>query len=353
MPRRSPRLAKIEAEYKKNNKKRKWIRKSCVELSTEEDIYAPPSSSEEFEITNAETDTLTEELAELDAYKCPISNTESDIDSSAEPPTKKRKINASNTAKINSFDNKNINKNKPKNHWGSHKYSVVTGGGFSTKAKALQTIQFLKDRDIKYQKNMVGAFLCGGRSILKKAKTEEKRRNINDAIDIFTKWMKHYELNKDNIEDFNYLQLNIIKQYVILSDLYNSEKRKNEEDIYDGMDNIFDIDKTFLNVFEKLGGEIRGLRVTMNDDNISWDIVRHNKLLEFKKELIKYDIRCDGRMKTVDECLLYYKRGKLKGLPTRLHVQMIMYGYSPNKGLICRLAKDVKKRVKEVEKGYV
>eukprot|EP01084_Bolivina_argentea_P238000 399873_1 len=328
MPRRSPRLAKIEAEYKKNNKKRKWIRKSCVELSTEEDIYAPPSSSEEFEITNAETDTLTEELAELDAYKCPISNTESDIDSSAEPPTKKRKINASNTAKINR-------------------------GGFSTKAKALQTIQFLKDRDIKYQKNMVGAFLCGGRSILKKAKTEEKRRNINDAIDIFTKWMKHYELNKDNIEDFNYLQLNIIKQYVILSDLYNSEKRKNEEDIYDGMDNIFDIDKTFLNVFEKLGGEIRGLRVTMNDDNISWDIVRHNKLLEFKKELIKYDIRCDGRMKTVDECLLYYKRGKLKGLPTRLHVQMIMYGYSPNKGLICRLAKDVKKRVKEVEKGYV
>merc|ERR1712154_128030 len=101
-----------------------------------------------------------------------------------------------------------------------------------------------------------------------------------------------------------------------------------------------------------LKGEIRALRVTQNENEISWDIERINKLNEWKQELIKDDIRCDGRMETVDECLLYYKRGKMKGLPSRIHLQLIMFGYSPNKSLINKLAKNVSKMVQKIKESY-
>eukprot|EP01083_Nonionella_stella_P005131 14901_1 len=327
MPRRSARIAKQRGHKRKRN---------TFEEHQSEEEYQPESSSSDSEDA---TDTLSEDLNALDQYKYPTSSDEPTV----EPPRKKRKV-------------RKLDNNTKKHKRGPNKYSNETGGGFSTKQKALQTVRFIQGRDVRYQVNMISSFLCGARSILKKAKTQEKAKNIEEAIVIFEKWMNEYEANKHNIENFDHLTLDIIKKYGTLVDLYNRQERKNEEMEYAGGMEIFDIEKTYLNVFERLDGEIRALRVTEaeqeDDDGVTWDIFRNKKLLEFKQELIRYDIRCDGRMKSIADCLLYYKRGKLKGLPSRLHLQMIMYGYSPNKSVIGKLAKNVKSMVRDIQKTY-
>ena len=199
---------------------------------------------------------------------------------------------------------------------------------------------------------MVKAFLCGARSILRKAKTKQKKQNINEAIDVFRKWICEYEENKDNIDRFDHLSLSVIKKYEVLVDFYNTEGRKQEECVYEGMQ-IMNVDKTYLNVFERIDGDIRALRERQNEpENVSWDRVRINNLKKLKKELIQFDIRCDGKLKNIDKCLLYYKRGKLKGLPSRIHLQMILWGYSPDKQCITKMAKNVAKMIKEIKKTH-
>ena len=68
--------------------------------------------------------------------------------------------------------------------------TTTYGLGFKDKAKALYTIKVIKNRDLKYQINVVATML--GRA----KKHPYKTKNMKDAIKVFSLWMKNYKKNR-------------------------------------------------------------------------------------------------------------------------------------------------------------
>ena len=68
--------------------------------------------------------------------------------------------------------------------------TTTKGLGFRDKEKALHTIKTIKNRPIKYQVNVIA-------TMLGRAKNHpNKTKYMNDAIIIFSKWMKEYKNSK-------------------------------------------------------------------------------------------------------------------------------------------------------------
>ena len=68
--------------------------------------------------------------------------------------------------------------------------TTTYGLGFKDKAKALHTVKAIKNRDLKYQVNVIATML--GRA----KRHPYKTRNMKDAIKVFSLWMKNYKKNK-------------------------------------------------------------------------------------------------------------------------------------------------------------
>ena len=68
--------------------------------------------------------------------------------------------------------------------------TTTKGLGFKDKEKAIHTIETIKNRDLKYQVNVIATML--GRA----KKHPHKTKNMNDAIKVFNSWMKDYKNNK-------------------------------------------------------------------------------------------------------------------------------------------------------------
>ena len=68
--------------------------------------------------------------------------------------------------------------------------TTTYGLGFKDKEKALHTIKTIKKRPIKYQVNVIA-------TMLGRAKNHpNKTKSMNDAIIIFSRWMKEYKSSK-------------------------------------------------------------------------------------------------------------------------------------------------------------
>ena len=68
--------------------------------------------------------------------------------------------------------------------------TTTHGLGFKDKEKAIHTIKTIKNRDLKYQVNVIATML--GRA----KKHPHKTKNINEAIKVFSIWMKNYKKNR-------------------------------------------------------------------------------------------------------------------------------------------------------------
>ena len=68
--------------------------------------------------------------------------------------------------------------------------TTTYGLGFKDKAKALYTIKAIKNRDLKYQVNVIATML--GRA----KKHPYKTKNMKEAIKVFSLWMKNYKKNR-------------------------------------------------------------------------------------------------------------------------------------------------------------
>ena len=68
--------------------------------------------------------------------------------------------------------------------------TTTHGLGFKDKEKALHTVKAIKNRDLKYQVNVIATML--GRA----KRHPYKTRNMKDAIKVFSLWMKNYKKNK-------------------------------------------------------------------------------------------------------------------------------------------------------------
>ena len=65
--------------------------------------------------------------------------------------------------------------------------TTTYGLGFKDKEKALYTVEAIKNRDLKYQVNVIATML--GRA----KKHPYKTKNMKDAIKVFSLWMKNYK----------------------------------------------------------------------------------------------------------------------------------------------------------------
>ena len=68
--------------------------------------------------------------------------------------------------------------------------TTLKGLGFKNKEKALYTVEAIKNRDLKYQVNVIATML--GRA----KKHPYKTKNMKDAIKVFSLWMKNYKKNR-------------------------------------------------------------------------------------------------------------------------------------------------------------
>ena len=70
--------------------------------------------------------------------------------------------------------------------------TTLKGLGFKDKEKAIYTLDAIRERDTKYQVNVVSTML--GRA----KKHPNKTSDMDDAILVFEKWLLDYKISKDN-----------------------------------------------------------------------------------------------------------------------------------------------------------
>mmetsp|Transcript_40910 Transcript_40910/g.65742 ORF Transcript_40910/g.65742 Transcript_40910/m.65742 type:complete len:275 (-) Transcript_40910:277-1101(-) len=205
--------------------------------------------------------------------------------------------------------------------------STVHGTGFNSKEKAEQTISMMHGRDITYQFQVINTMYYRAKSVIKRTKNATKVKCIQEAIDVFEHWLTDYKANNRKTEMFHHLSLDVMTKCEPLADYYQ-------------------IDKTYLNVYRKLNGDAKMLRITKvpvdilngvntnnqntNTTQITWDIHRNQLLRTLKQEMNQNDGNSTHKNKNEHHQLYCDKHSDIDGLPTLLHTKMIMLGYTPD-----------------------
>ena len=154
-----------------------------------------------------------------------------------------------------------------------HPNTTMKGTGFKNEKTAEKTIEIIKYRSPKYQFDVIN-------TMYNRAKFHPyQTSNMRKAMKIFKKWMKNYKSDKIK---YPYLQLKIIKKYGIEND--------------------------FIDTLEKVKGKYYKLQYIPKGkyDYLSYRNHIIDKILEKNPKL-------------------FYNNGK----PTKIHLKLISYGYSP------------------------
>ena len=182
--------------------------------------------------------------------------------------------------------------------------------GFKDKEKALYTIEAIKERELKYQVSVISTML--GRA----KKHPNQTKGMRDAIKIFEKWLKDYHKSKEKKggAEFKFIDYKLIKYYDKLAEYYGISE------VARGKKKAKTTDKGFLQVFTKNSDSTKLKNIPVKKDKpegANWFDTRNNRLKakigQMNKMKIKY----------------FHEDGKLKGLPTKMHTILIMWGYSP------------------------
>jgi len=118
------------------------------------------------------------------------------------------------------------------------------------------------------------------------------------------------------MEKYEYLPLELVKKYEKLADYYGiSEKSR-------GLKKPTKSDVGFLVIYKKYHKTPKKLSEIPvrkdKPDGVKWDKHRINQVKAKFNQMKRMNIP------------LYHLEGKLKGLPTKMHVNMIMWAYSPD-----------------------
>ncbi|XP_047098808.1 uncharacterized protein LOC124712540 [Schistocerca piceifrons] len=206
--------------------------------------------------------------------------------------------------------------------------NTFQGAGFKDKDKALETLKLLDGRDISYQFQIINSMYHRAKVILKRTKDEEKVHNLTEAIEVFENWINDYKAHNRSRENFSYLPLETVDAYKPLAQRYGV---------------FVEGEKSFLHVYKEAEGDhkkLRQLKVDKDDENgITWDIHRNKNLKEIST-----------RIKT-EHLPLFETDIEYRGLPSKEHVEMIQWGYSPEvtkiKKLIPQIAEKLNGATKE------
>ena len=145
-------------------------------------------------------------------------------------------------------------------------------------------------------------------------------KEMKEAMKIFKEWLNEKKIRKKQKGgDLSYLPLSIILPFEKLADYYQISKKAR------GLEKPTTTNEGFLVVYKRMKDpkKLKDIPCKKSNPNgVHWDRKRN---IEIKGKI--------GQMKRF-HIPLYHKEGILKGLPTKMHVILVMWGYSPDpKGL--------------------
>ena len=143
---------------------------------------------------------------------------------------------------------------------------------------------------------------------------------MKEAMKIFKEWLNEKKIRKKQKGgDLSFLPLSIIIPFEKLADYYQISKKAR------GLEKPTTTNEGFLVVYKRIKDPSKLKDIPCkktNPNGVHWD---HKRNIEIKGKL--------GQMKRF-HIPLYHQEGELKGLPTKMHVILVMWGYSPDiKGL--------------------
>nr|CAD7430234.1 unnamed protein product [Timema monikensis] len=131
--------------------------------------------------------------------------------------------------------------------------------------------------------------------------------NLTEAIETFQVWLDDYRAHSRAKENFTYLPLETVEAYERLAEKYGVSQAVNNR-------------PSFLQVYKAAEGELKKLRMAKVDPDdeqtVTWDVHRNKNLRDISE-----------RIKS-DHLPLYETDVEFRGLPTKEHVELIMWGYS-------------------------
>lgn len=187
------------------------------------------------------------------------------------------------------------------NLFGAESTESFSGGGFKDKAKAEETIKLLEDKDITYQYHVINTMYNRAKVILKRTKDPEKVKNLTEAVKKFEEWINDYKGHSRHKENFGYLPVDVVEAYQKLASHYRIS------------------DDGFLNAYQEAEGDYKKLRNKLVPKlEVTWDVHRNRSLRPLAAKIKENDV------------VMYQTTDPLSGLPSKLHAEVIMWGYSPD-----------------------
>ncbi len=210
----------------------------------------------------------------------------------------------------------------------SHPNTTVKGTGFKDEKTAKKTLKLIQNKPLKYQFLVVNTLYY--RAMYHPHQTSDMKK----AMKVFKSWLKTYKLKKTKKQNAGkkslpYLSLNLVNEYEKLAEYYNVSRKAR------GLEKPTTSDEGFLVVYRRMKGDSKKMEgIPCRKDKpegVDWERKREVEVLGKLGQA--------KRMK-LD---LFHKTGPLKGLPTIIHTNMIMWGYSPYPQLLIKNKKLLEK----------
>ena len=193
----------------------------------------------------------------------------------------------------------------------AHPKSTIKGTGYKDKETALKTLELIKEKPLNKQFLIVNV-------LYQRAKYHKHQtKSILEAMNVFEKWLKKHKksMSGGSKKKLPYLHLELVNSYEKLAEYYNVSRKAR------GLEKPTTSDEGFLVVYRKVNGNGNLMK------NIPCKNSKKNGVVWERKRIIEV-LGKVGQAKSMK--LDYFpKEGPLKGLPTVIHVNMIMWAYSP------------------------
>ncbi len=209
----------------------------------------------------------------------------------------------------------------------SHPNTTVKGTGFKDEKTAKKTLKLIQNKPLKYQ------FLVVNTLYYRAKYHPHQTSDMKKAMKVFKFWLKTYKLKKTKkqyggTKSLPYLPLKLVNEYEKLAEYYNVSRKAR------GLEKPTTSDEGFLVVYRRMKGDGKKMEgIPCRKDRpvgVDWERKREVEVLGKLGQA--------KRMK-LD---LFHKTGPLKGLPTIIHTNMIMWAYSPYPQLLIKNIKLLK-----------
>ncbi|XP_054265151.1 uncharacterized protein LOC128988007 [Macrosteles quadrilineatus] len=214
-------------------------------------------------------------------------------------------------------------KEKTSNGWNNGKLfgtesneNTFQGGGFKDKEKAQETLRLLEGKDTTYQFQIINSMYNRAKVIYKRTTDKDKRKNLEESIEVFEEWIDDYKKKGRSKETFSYLPVETVEGYEPLAKHHGIK------------------DMSFLQAFKEVDGDLKRLRNKKTpDDSTTWDVHRNRNLKAIDTKINENFLP------------LFETDGPLRSLPTKEHVELIMWGYSKEPTKVKKLMAEIEEKI--------